>query len=89
MKMVLPRGTVVLKSTYQLPAPVDLGQIVVEEVRLVGSRCGPFPPALRLLQAGQVEVRSLIEAKFPLEGGLAALEMAGRRGVLKVLIEIR
>jgi threonine dehydrogenase-like Zn-dependent dehydrogenase len=53
---------------------------------VVGSRCGPFPAALRLLERGWVDVNSLIEAVYPLDEALEALEHAGRRGALKVLV---
>jgi len=87
LEWVRPRGTLVVKSTYQGEAIVDMTQVVVDEIRLVGSRCGPFPPAMRLLQAGRVDVTSLITAVYPLEDGLAALERAGQKGVLKVLVK--
>jgi threonine dehydrogenase-like Zn-dependent dehydrogenase len=86
LELVRPRGTIVLKSTYHGLPEVDLSRVVVDEIRLVGSRCGPFRPALGLLQSGRVEVTSLIEARYPLVDGLAALQHAGRRGALKVLI---
>jgi threonine dehydrogenase-like Zn-dependent dehydrogenase len=84
---VRPRGTIVLKSTYHGPATVDLAAFVVDEITLVGSRCGPFAPALALLRDGRVDVQSLIHARYSLNEGVAALEHAGRKGVLKVLIE--
>lgn len=85
-KMVRPRGTVVLKSTYHSEIQADLSRIVVDEVTLVGSRCGPFPPALRLLAQQLVEVTSMIEAEYPLADALTAFQHAARRGALKVLI---
>lgn len=87
LDLVRPRGTIVLKSTYHEQAVVDLTRVVVDEIRLLGSRCGPFGPALKLLQSGHVDVTSLIDARYPLIDGLAALQHAGQRGVLKVLIE--
>jgi alcohol dehydrogenase len=86
LELVRPRGTIILKSTYHVRPEVDLSRVVVDEIRLIGSRCGPFRAALGLLQSGRVEVTSLIEACYPLAEGLAALEHAGRRGALKVLI---
>ena len=83
---VRPRGTIVLKSTYHGEAPVNLSAVVVDEVTLVGSRCGPFAPALELLAAGRVAVADLVDARFPLADGVAAFEKAGAPGVLKVLI---
>jgi threonine dehydrogenase-like Zn-dependent dehydrogenase len=85
-KMVRPRGTLVLKSTYHGEIEADLSGIVVDEVTLVGSRCGPFPPAMRLLAQQLVDVASMIEAEYPLADALAAFEHAARRGALKVLI---
>jgi threonine dehydrogenase-like Zn-dependent dehydrogenase len=83
---VRSRGTIILKSTYRGLAGVDLTRVVVNEVRVVGSRCGPMAPALRLLRQNRIRVRELVEARYSLAEGLAALEHAGRRGTLKVLI---
>jgi threonine dehydrogenase-like Zn-dependent dehydrogenase len=86
-QLVRPRGTIVLKSTYQGEAlPVNLTAIVVDEIALIGSRCGPFEPAIRLLARQQIEVESLIQARYPLEEGLAAFERAAVRGTLKVIV---
>jgi len=60
---------------------------VVHELTLIGSRCGPFPSALRLLALGLVDVTSLVQARYPLRDALAALEHAARPGTLKVLLE--
>jgi len=87
-RLVRPRGTVVLKSTYHGPLDADLTMAVVDEITLVGSRCGPFGPALRLLERGLVEVTPLIQARYPLSEGLAAFEHAARPGALKVLIDV-
>jgi len=87
-RMVRPGGTLVLKSTFHGAVQTDLSQIVVDEVRLVGSRCGPFEPALRLLQQGLVDVEPLIQARYTLDQGTRALEKAGVKGTLKVLIEM-
>jgi threonine dehydrogenase-like Zn-dependent dehydrogenase len=85
-RAVRPEGTIVLKSTYAGPAAVDLSRLVVNEVRVVGSRCGPFAAALRELASGWVNPRPLIEAVYPLENGLEALAHAARPGALKVLL---
>jgi threonine dehydrogenase-like Zn-dependent dehydrogenase len=85
-RMLRPRGTLVLKSTYHGLVQANLTGVVVDEVQIVGSRCGPFPAALRLLVQGLVDVTSLIEAEYPLDEALAAFEHAGRRGALKVLV---
>jgi threonine dehydrogenase-like Zn-dependent dehydrogenase len=86
---IRPQGTVVLKSTYAGRYPLDPAALVVPEVRLVGSRCGPFPDALGLLRDGRVDPRPLIERTFPLSMGLEALAWAQRPGVLKVLLDCR
>jgi threonine dehydrogenase-like Zn-dependent dehydrogenase len=77
----------VLKSTYHGTVDTDLTLVVVDEVTLTGSRCGPFEPALRLLAQNLVEVMPLIQGRFRLSEGLTAFERAGQRGVLKILIE--
>ncbi len=87
-RLVRPRGTIVLKSTYHGSLETNLTIVVVDEVTLVGSRCGPFAPALRLLERGLVDVIPLIQARYPLNQALAAFEHAARPGTLKVLVEM-
>jgi threonine dehydrogenase-like Zn-dependent dehydrogenase len=87
-QMVVPRGTIVLKSTFHGSADIALSPLVVDEVTIVGSRCGPFAPALRLLGRGLVAVEPLIAAIYPLSEGLAAFEHARTPGTLKVLLRI-
>jgi threonine dehydrogenase-like Zn-dependent dehydrogenase len=87
LSRVRPQGTVILKSTYTNRFSLDPAAVVVPEVRLMGSRCGPFPPALRLLRQGWVDPRPLITRTFPLDQGLAALAWAKQPGVLKVLLD--
>ncbi|MBH8564758.1 alcohol dehydrogenase catalytic domain-containing protein [Nostoc sp. CENA67] len=82
------RGTLVLKSTYADNLNIDVSSLVVDEITLIGSRCGPFPAALELLATGKVDVQPLIHAHYPLTEGLVAFEHAQQRGVLKVLLEI-
>jgi threonine dehydrogenase-like Zn-dependent dehydrogenase len=82
-----PRGTLVLKSTVSEPPSLDLSPIVVDEIRVVGSRCGPFPPALRALETGSVDVGSLISHRVALDDAVEGLRKASQPGVLKVLIE--
>lgn len=82
-----PTGTIVLKSTYAESATVDLAPVVVNEVRVVGNRCGAFPRALRLLVTGDVRVEDMITAVYPLEEGRAALEAAARPEHIKVLLQ--
>jgi threonine dehydrogenase-like Zn-dependent dehydrogenase len=85
-ELLRPRGTLVLKSTYHGLVEADLSRLVVDEIQVVGSRCGPFPPAIRLLSQGLVDVLPLIEAEYSLDEGMAAFEHAQRRGALKVLV---
>jgi threonine dehydrogenase-like Zn-dependent dehydrogenase len=84
---VRPRGTIVLKSTYRGEMSLNISAIVVDEIRLVGSRCGPFHPALRHLEMGQVDPSLLIDDIFPLEKGLAAFESAVRPGASKIILK--
>ncbi|GAB4579591.1 MAG: alcohol dehydrogenase catalytic domain-containing protein [Anaerolineales bacterium] len=85
-KAVRPRGTIILKSTYAGRVEVDFSAVVVDEVTLLGSRCGPFVPALRLMETGLVDPRLLINANYPLSEGIAAFELAAQPGVFKVLV---
>jgi len=85
-RLVEPRGTVVMKSTYHAPAPFDAGKLVVDEITLLGSRCGNFSAALELLQRGQINVQPLLSKVFPLEQGLKAFEYAERTDCLKVCL---
>lgn len=87
-ELVKPRGTLVLKSTFHGDVQVNLSTLVVDEITLVGSRCGPFAPALHLLERDLVDVESLISATYPLDEGLAAFERAQQKGVLKVLLDM-
>ena len=82
-----PRGTLVLKSTYAGDVTLNLSAFVVDEITVVGSRCGPFAPALRLLERGDVDPTPLIAARYPLSRAIEAMEYAARRGVMKVLLE--
>lgn len=83
-----PRGTLVLKSTYAGRLSLDASALVVDEITLVGSRCGPFAEALQLLADSSVDVSALIQARYPLTEGLTAFHHAQQRGVLKVLVEM-
>jgi len=86
MAATRPRGTLVLKSTVAEGAALNLAPVVINEINVVGSRCGPFTPALQALAKRQIDVASLIAARFPLSQGLEALQHAAAPGVLKVLI---
>ncbi len=87
LHLVMPLGTVILKSTIHEPLQTDLSKlVVVPEVTLVGSRCGPFKPALRLLRRRQVATAPLIQAELPLEDVEKAFRLAAEPGALKVLV---
>lgn len=83
---IRPRGTLVLKSTYKGEMNVNFSSIVVDEVNIIGSRCGPFEPALRLMESKQVDPTVLIDAEFSLSDGVKAFERAAQSGVLKALL---
>lgn len=91
LDFVRPAGTVVLKSTIaatERDPALDWTDVVVREIRLVGSRCGPFDRALELLRTGAVDVSPMIDARYPLERGVEAFAHAARRGTMKVLIDM-
>ena len=87
-RAVRPRGTMVLKSTYKGDMNVNISSIVVDEITVLGSRCGPFEPALRLLETREVDPSVLISDRYKLTDALKAFEKAAQPGVLKVLLEI-
>ncbi len=86
-QITAPRGTLVLKSTFHGVARMETWPIVVHELTLVGSRCGPFPRALDLLREGRVDPRPLISRVFPLRQAPAAIRYAQKPDVLKVLLK--
>ena len=87
-KLVRPRGTIVLKSTVAQSASIDLAPFVVDEITVVGSRCGPFEPALRALEQKLVSVAPLLGATYPLRQGVEAFARAAEHGMLKVQLEM-
>jgi len=84
---IRPRGTLVLKSTYKGEMNVNFSSIVVDEINIIGSRCGPFEPALRLMESRQVDPTVLITAEYKLNDALKAFERAAEPGALKVLVQ--
>jgi threonine dehydrogenase-like Zn-dependent dehydrogenase len=86
-KALRPRGTLVLKSTYRGDITLALAPFVVDEITIVGSRCGPFSAALGYLEMGAVDPLPLIEAQYPLADALEAMRVAGKPGTMKVLLE--
>jgi threonine dehydrogenase-like Zn-dependent dehydrogenase len=85
-QMTEPRGTLVLKSTFHGATPVETWPIVVKEMTVVGSRCGPFRRALALLKSGKVDPAPLISGRFPMPDAAKAMRYAQRRGVMKVIL---
>ncbi len=88
LQLVRPRGTIVAKTTVAGTQDVALAPVVIDEVTVIGSRCGPFDEALRSLAAGEIDVEPLIAARFPIERAEEALIRAGQSGVMKVLLDI-
>lgn len=87
LDLVEPRGTIVLKSTYRGMPQADLTRVAVDELRVVGSRCGPFEHALELLNRQLIDVESMIDARYSIHDALKAMEHAAGRGVLKVMLD--
>src|SRR5262249_28770911 len=81
-----PRRTLALKSTFHRATPVETWPIVVKELTVVGSRCGPFAKAMELLRSGKVDPTPLITRVFPLSDAAEAMRFAQRPGVMKVLL---
>jgi threonine dehydrogenase-like Zn-dependent dehydrogenase len=86
ISLTRPRGAIVMKSTYQGQSATDLSQVVVNELHIIGSRCGRFSPAIDLLARRTVDVRSLISHEFAVEEGLAAFMQAASAATMKVLL---
>ncbi len=87
-QLVRPRGTIVLKSTYHGEVLVNMTDLVINEISIIGSRCGPFAPALRLLAGEMIEVEPLIHSRFSLTDGIKVMEQAAQPGTLKVLLNM-
>src|SRR5439155_26537921 len=85
-RAVRPRGTIVMKSTYAGDVTLNASSLVVDEITLIGSRCGPFEKAIDLLATRKIDVRDLIDAIYPLSDAIAAFDHAQRKGALKVLL---
>ena len=89
LDLVRPGGTIILKTTVAQRENIDLNRIVIDEITLIGSRCGPFTTALHALSSKAVDVRPLISKVFSIDEGIKALEYAGSPGVIKVLLRIK
>jgi len=86
MQLVRPRGTIVLKSTFADGKPLNLAPLVIDEINLIGSRCGPFREAVKALSEKSIDVTSMIHRRIKIEQGVEAMELAAKPGVLKVLL---
>ena len=84
--LLRPRGVLVLKSTFHGTTEINAATIVVDEISIIGSRCGRLAPALDLLRKGAIDVDSLISEEYPLRDGLLAMERAAKKGILKVFL---
>lgn len=89
LNLLKPRGKLVLKSTFYGQANWEAWRVVVDEITIVGSRCGRFAPALELLRDKKIDVESLINEELSLSDGVKALELAQRKGVMKVLLSMQ
>jgi len=89
LELLKPRGTLVMKSTVVISKELNLSSLVVNEINLVGSRCGPFPPAIRALENNLVDVKPLISTIFPADRALEAFKAAAEKNALKVLVDFR
>ena len=88
LRLIRPRGTIILKSTVADKSTLHLAQIVIDEIRVQGLALWPFSPAIRALSRRTVDVHPLMSARYNLDEGLAAFEHAAKPGVLKVLVRI-
>jgi len=86
VQLTAPRGTLVLKSTYKDALTFNAGPVVVNELTLIGSRCGPMDRAMAMMAAGRIDPSVLVTETFPLNEGVAAVARAGTQGTLKVLL---
>lgn len=86
IQMVQPRGTIIMKSTVHDKVTMDTAPVIVNEISLIGSRCGRFEPAIQLLRDRKIDVRPMLSAEFPLEQAPAAFAEAARKGVLKIIL---
>jgi threonine dehydrogenase-like Zn-dependent dehydrogenase len=85
--VTLPKGKIVLKTTLAERESIDFNNLVINEISLIGSRCGPFAPAIKALQNKTVNVRPLISGSYPIEEGKAAFHKASQKGILKIILK--
>jgi threonine dehydrogenase-like Zn-dependent dehydrogenase len=89
LQLVRPCGTIVLKTTVAADQTLHMAPFVIDEIKLLGSRCGPFAAALELLSSRAISVKPLLTATYPLEAAATAFEHAVRKDALKVLFGVR
>ena len=89
LSLLRPRGAVILKSTVAQGAKLDLAPIVINEITVIGSRCGPFEPAINALADKKIDVKPLISATYPIDQAVEAFKLARQKGVLKVLLDMK
>ena len=88
LQIVKPRGKVVLKTTTAKKAQIDLNQVVINEISLIGSRCGPFLPAINAVKSRQIDLLPLISDVYPLKDGIKAFRHASMRNVMKIILKV-
>ena len=88
VELVRPRGTLILKSTAAASSDLNLAPVVINEITVIGSRCGRFAPALEALKSGKIDPRPLISATIPLDEGLDALNEARKTSSFKILLKV-
>ena len=87
LDLIKPRGKLVLKSTFHGKPNWEAWRVVVDEITIIGSRCGRFAPALEILSDKKIDVESFISEEFSLAKGVEAMKRAGEKGVMKVLLK--
>jgi threonine dehydrogenase-like Zn-dependent dehydrogenase len=88
LDLIKPGGIIVQKSTHHSPTSIDMSRVVVNEIKIIGSRCGRFDQAVKFLASDGLDMRSLISAELPLEDGLSAFSRASAREMMKVILRI-
>ncbi|MEW6128408.1 MAG: alcohol dehydrogenase catalytic domain-containing protein [Acidobacteriota bacterium] len=88
IQIVKPKGTIVLKSTHHQKTTIDMSAVVVNEIKIIGSRCGRFQKAIEVMTDFRVDFKSLISKKFPMDAGIEAFQAASQADVMKVIIEM-
>ncbi len=87
-QIIRPKGKIVLKTTVAERNGIDLNQVVINEITLIGSRCGPFPDAIKAIESREIDVNPVISRVFPLDEGIEAFQYASKNGSLKVILKI-